>query len=50
MAAATQREVTYSVEHFYPKHPGHPLAPAGRRNQTAVQQSQAHAQGSPQPE
>jgi ABC-type nitrate/sulfonate/bicarbonate transport system substrate-binding protein len=20
-------EVTYSVEHFYPKHPGHPLAP-----------------------
>jgi ABC-type nitrate/sulfonate/bicarbonate transport system substrate-binding protein len=21
------REVTYSVEHFYPKHPGHPLAP-----------------------
>jgi ABC-type nitrate/sulfonate/bicarbonate transport system substrate-binding protein len=27
MAASTQREVTYSVEHFYPKHPGHPLAP-----------------------
>ena len=27
MAASTQREITYSVEHFYPKHPGHPLAP-----------------------
>jgi ABC-type nitrate/sulfonate/bicarbonate transport system substrate-binding protein len=27
MAALTNREVTYSVEHFYPKHPGHPLAP-----------------------
>jgi len=23
---AMQREVTYSVEHFYPKHPGHPMA------------------------
>ena len=27
MPGSTQREVTYSVEHFYPKHPGHPLAP-----------------------
>lgn len=27
MASSMQREVTYSVEHFYPKHPGHPLAP-----------------------
>jgi ABC-type nitrate/sulfonate/bicarbonate transport system substrate-binding protein len=22
-----QKEVVYSVEHFYPKHPGHPIAP-----------------------
>jgi ABC-type nitrate/sulfonate/bicarbonate transport system substrate-binding protein len=27
MAALAQREIIYSVEHFYPKHPGHPLAP-----------------------
>jgi ABC-type nitrate/sulfonate/bicarbonate transport system substrate-binding protein len=27
MASSSQREITYSVEHFYPKHPGHPLAP-----------------------
>jgi ABC-type nitrate/sulfonate/bicarbonate transport system substrate-binding protein len=27
MPGFTQREITYSVEHFYPKHPGHPLAP-----------------------
>jgi ABC-type nitrate/sulfonate/bicarbonate transport system substrate-binding protein len=27
MPASTRREVAYSVEHFYPKHPGHPLAP-----------------------
>ena len=27
MPGSTHREVTYSVEHFYPKHPGHPLAP-----------------------
>src|SRR5262245_39911094 len=27
MAAADRREIIYSVEHFYPKHPGHPLAP-----------------------
>jgi ABC-type nitrate/sulfonate/bicarbonate transport system substrate-binding protein len=27
MASSIQREITYSVEHFYPKHPGHPLAP-----------------------
>jgi len=27
MPGLTQRDVTYSVEHFYPKHPGHPLAP-----------------------
>jgi ABC-type nitrate/sulfonate/bicarbonate transport system substrate-binding protein len=26
MAGSIQREITYSVEHFYPKHPGHPLA------------------------
>jgi len=27
MVSSTEREVIYSVEHFYPKHPGHPLAP-----------------------
>jgi ABC-type nitrate/sulfonate/bicarbonate transport system substrate-binding protein len=27
MSGSTRSEVTYSVEHFYPKHPGHPLAP-----------------------
>ena len=27
MVSSAQREITYSVEHFYPKHPGHPLAP-----------------------
>jgi len=27
MATSAEREVVYSVEHFYPKHPGHPLAP-----------------------
>ena len=27
MVNPKQREITYSVEHFYPKHPGHPLAP-----------------------
>jgi ABC-type nitrate/sulfonate/bicarbonate transport system substrate-binding protein len=27
LAALYPPEVTYSVEHFYPKHPGHPLAP-----------------------
>ena len=27
MVASWQREISYSVEHFYPKHPGHPLAP-----------------------
>jgi ABC-type nitrate/sulfonate/bicarbonate transport system substrate-binding protein len=27
VASSRQREITYSVEHFYPKHPGHPLAP-----------------------
>lgn len=27
MAASSKKEITYSVEHFYPKHPGHPLAP-----------------------
>jgi ABC-type nitrate/sulfonate/bicarbonate transport system substrate-binding protein len=27
MAAFRQQEIVYSVEHFYPKHPGHPLAP-----------------------
>jgi ABC-type nitrate/sulfonate/bicarbonate transport system substrate-binding protein len=27
LAASYQPEVTYSVEHFYAKHPGHPLAP-----------------------
>jgi ABC-type nitrate/sulfonate/bicarbonate transport system substrate-binding protein len=27
MPSSTMKEVVYSVEHFYPKHPGHPLAP-----------------------
>lgn len=27
MTHQTKREIVYSVEHFYPKHPGHPIAP-----------------------
>ncbi|HWP57396.1 MAG TPA: ABC transporter substrate-binding protein [Candidatus Acidoferrales bacterium] len=27
MARSRPRQITYSVEHFYPKHPGHPIAP-----------------------
>src|SRR5262245_39755821 len=33
MAASRQREIIYSVEHFYPKHPGHPLAPLTAEHQ-----------------
>jgi ABC-type nitrate/sulfonate/bicarbonate transport system substrate-binding protein len=27
MPSAIKKDIVYSVEHFYPKHPGHPLAP-----------------------
>ncbi|MGH7830835.1 MAG: ABC transporter substrate-binding protein [Candidatus Binatia bacterium] len=27
MIVPAKREIVYSVEHFYPKHPGHPIAP-----------------------
>jgi len=27
MIYSPKREIVYSVEHFYPKHPGHPIAP-----------------------
>lgn len=33
MGISGEREVVYSVEHFYPKHPGHPLAPLTAESQ-----------------
>jgi len=39
LAASYQPEVTYSVEHFYPKHPGHPLAPLTAEYQGYFKQS-----------
>jgi hypothetical protein len=26
MIYTAKKEIVYSVEHFYPKHPGHPIA------------------------
>jgi len=43
-------EIVYSVEHFYPKHPGHPIAPLtaerhGYFNKTAIPQSHLQIAG-----